>query len=94
MLKWLSAAALLLLAPPALAQPAACGPTREVEAELARQFQERKIAAGAMRTGGVLVIYATKDGSTWTAIREIPGGISCVLAVGEEWRVVLAGEAI
>ena len=88
MLKWLPAAALLLLASPTLAQPAARGPTREVETELARQFQERKIAAGAMRTGGVLVIYATKDGSTWTALREMPGGLSCVLAVGEGWRVV------
>ena len=72
MRKWLPAAALLLLASPTLAQPAACGPTREIEAELVRQFQERKIAAGEMKAGG----------------------ISCVLAVGEGWRVVLAGEAI
>ena len=71
MLKWLPAAALLLLASPAVAQQA-CGPTREVETELERQFQERKIAAGEMKAGG----------------------ISCVLAVGEGWRVVLAGEAI
>jgi len=91
MLKWLPAAALLLLAPPALAQPAACGPTREVEAELARQFQERKIAAGEMKAGGILVIYATKDGSTWTAIREMPGGVSCFLTAGDGWRAVLVG---
>ena len=71
MWKWLLAAALLLPAFPVLAQQA-CGPTREIEAELVRQFQERKIAAGEMKAGG----------------------ISCVLAVGEGWRVVLAGEAI
>lgn len=90
MLKWLPAAALLLLASPALAQQA-CGPTREVVAELARQFQERKIAAGEMRNGGLLVIYATRDGATWTAVREMPGGVSCLLGVGEKWRVVLVG---
>ena len=91
MRKWLPAAALLLLVSSALAQPAACGPTREVEAELARQYQERRIAAGEMTAGGAIVVYASKDGATWTAIREMPGGISCVLAVGEGWRVVLAG---
>jgi len=83
-------AALLLLASPALAQQT-CGPTRELEAELARQFQERKIAAGAMRTVGVLVIYATRDGSTWTAIREMPDGVSCFLSAGEKWRQVIVG---
>lgn len=84
-------AAALLLAPPALAQPAACGPTREVEAELERQFQGRKIATGEMRNGGVLVIYATRDGSTWTAIREMPDGVSCFLSAGEKWRQVIVG---
>lgn len=88
--EFFSAAALLLLAPPALAQQA-CGPTREIEAELERQFQERKIATGEMRNGGLLVIYATRDGATWTAVREMPGGVSCLLGVGEKWRVVLVG---
>ena len=69
MLKWLPAAALLLLASPAVAQPAACGPTREVEAELARQYQARRIAAGEMTAGGAIVVYASKDGATWTALR-------------------------
>lgn len=82
-------AAALLLAPPALAQT--CAPTEAVEAELAKQFQERKTAAGEMRNGGVLVIYATKDGATWTAIREMPGGVSCILTSGEGWRAVLVG---
>lgn len=90
MLRWLPAAALLLLAFPALAQQA-CGPTREIEVELERQFQERKIATGEMRNGGVLVIYATKDGATWTAVREMPSGVSCLLGVGEKWRLVLVG---
>ena len=91
MLKWLPAAALLLLASPAVAQPAACGPTREVEAELARQYQARRIAAGEMTAGGAIVVYASKDGATWTALREMPGGVSCFLTSGERWRVVLVG---
>lgn len=87
------AAALLLLASPALAQQA-CGPTREVEAELERQFQERKIATGEMRNGGLLVIYATRDGATWTAVREMPGGVSCFLTSGEGWKMALVGRAV
>lgn len=82
-------AAALLLAPPALAQT--CAPTSQVAEEPLKQFQERKIAAGEMKAGGVLVIYATKDGSTWTAIREMPGGVSCFLTSGEGWRAVLVG---
>lgn len=90
MLKWLPAAAFLLLASPAVAQQA-CGPTREIEAELERQFQERKIATGEMRNGGSLVIYTTRDGATWTAVREMSGGVSCLLGIGERWRAVSAG---
>ena len=89
MSKMLTAASLLLLAPPALAQT--CAPTHQVAEELLKQFQERKIAGGEMKAGGVLVIYATKDGSTWTAIREMPGGVSCFLTSGEGWRAVLVG---
>ncbi len=82
--------ALALLASPALAQPS-CGPTPEVAAELLRQFQERRTATGEMQPGGVLVIYATRDGSTWTAIREMPDVVSCFLSAGEKWRQVIVG---
>ena len=90
MLKRLLAAAMVLPTLPALAQPA-CGPTKEFEAELSKQFQEARIAVGEMQAGGILVIYATRDGKTWTALREMPGGISCFLTSGERWRVVLVG---
>ena len=83
-------AAMLLSASPALAQQA-CAPTREVEAELARQYQERRVASGEMTAGGALVVYASKDGTTWTVLREMPGGVSCFVTSGERWRVVLAG---
>ncbi len=58
---------------------------------LLRQFQERKVATGEMRPGGTLVIYATRDGSTWTAIRELPDGVSCFLSAGVTWRSVIVG---
>lgn len=82
-------AAALLLAPPALAQT--CAPTSQVAEELLRQFQERRIATGEMQPGGTLVIYATRDGSTWTAIREMPDGVSRFLSAGEKWRQVIVG---
>ena len=90
MLKWLPAAAILALAFPAYGQPA-CAPSKEIEAELQKQFQERRTAMGEMQAGGVLVIYATKDGKTWTAIREMPGGIGCFLTSGTDWKAVLVG---
>jgi len=90
MQKWLPAAAILALASPALSQPA-CAPSKEIEAELSKQYQERKIAVGEMQAGGVLVIYATNDGKTWTAIREMPGGIGCFLTSGTGWKVILVG---
>ena len=89
-MRFVMAISALLLASPALAQPS-CGPTPEVAAELLKQFQERRIATGEMRPGGTLVIHATRDGSTWTAIRELPDGVSCFLSAGEKWRQVIVG---
>ena len=81
------AAALLLSAAPSLAQqPPGCAPLPMIEAELAREYSEARVATAADQRGFILAIYATKDGKTWTAIRVMADGMACLLGSGSNWR--------
>ncbi len=80
-----AAAALLLLASPALGQQV-CGTRDTVLDHLARQYQEAPVAGGVTSRGALVELLTTADGNTWTIIVSTPDGMSCFVAVGEGWR--------
>ena len=55
---------------------------------LANKYKEAPVAVGVTNTGGLVEVYSTGDGNTWTIIVTTPQGMSCLVAAGEGWRTI------
>jgi hypothetical protein len=82
-----------VLPSPAGAQtPAPCGQTSAIAQELSSRYGEHPVASGMRASGGVIRIYATADGRTWTLLAETAPGMACVIAAGRNWKTMPPGE--
>lgn len=86
----IAAAVLFLYVTPTLAQlpPPNCNTRERILAHLGKKYGEAPVAAGVIRNDGLIEILTTSDGSTWTIIVTSPQNQSCLVAVGEGWRVL------
>ena len=76
-----------MLAAPAAA--ATCGPKKALTTTLADKYHEAPVGGGITVAGqGVLTIYTSPDGSTWTAVMTTGAGLSCIMAAGTVWMVL------
>ncbi len=76
--------AIILTALPASAQSGAL-PRADVVDQLGARYAEVQKAVGVTDDGGVIEVFATDDGSTWTLVLTKPDGTSRVIAAGEIW---------
>ena len=83
-------ALVLLAVPPAFGQAEAppCNEREMVLEHLAKKYNEAPVSIGVTTRGGLMEILAAKDGATWTMVITTLDGISCIIAVGENWRTV------
>ncbi len=63
-----------------------CTTRAEVTKQLDSGYSEAPVAIGLSRNGGVVEVFSTSDGSTWTMIITMPDGTSCMMAAGEAWE--------
>ncbi len=63
-----------------------CTTHAEVIKQLGNRHSEAPVAIGLSGSGGVVEVFATSDGSTWTMIITMPDGTSCMMAAGEAWE--------
>ena len=54
--------------------------------QLGSWYSEALVAIGLADTAGVVEVFSTGDGSTWTMVLTMPDGMSCVMATGEGWE--------
>lgn len=87
-MRWLSAA-LLLAATPASAQNL-CATLDKIADVLREDHREAPIQIGDTRAGQV-VVFATRDGATWTIVVVAPDGRACVVSDGKRWRATGRG---
>jgi hypothetical protein len=80
---------------PSRAQTPQCGALAEVLATLASRYNEVVVGDGEAGGGRTLLITATPDGATWTAVM-VHGELACLVASGVSWRdpAKPAGEGI
>lgn len=75
-----------------------CVKRKDLLKQLEARFSEVPVAMGVSENGGVVEVFAAKDGATWTVTITMPNGFSCMLAAGEAWqdvpRVVFAGPPV
>lgn len=73
-------------------EPAAAQQTSLTRAEVVQQldgrYSEKPVALGLASNGGIIEVFTTRDGSTWTIVLTMPNGMSAVVAVGESWTAL------
>lgn len=65
-----------------------CPETRQaLAARLARGYDESPAALGvAGRGGGLVELFRSPHGETWTLLLVLPDGRACMIAAGEDWQ--------
>ena len=74
----------VFMAHPAAAQQAGV-PRAEVVKALGDRYAEESVGLGIAQNGGVIELFTSKDGATWTIVLIMPNGLSLVIAAGESW---------
>ncbi len=80
------ALALLLGVQSSASAQSVCATHGEVTKRLGSAYSETQVAIGLASNGGVVEVFSTDDGATWTIVMTMPNGMSCVVASGEAWE--------
>ncbi len=84
----LALALLLGVRAPASAQ-SVCTTHAEVTKQLESRHSESQVGIGLASNGGVVEVFSTDDGSSWTIVMTMPNGMSCLVAAGEAWEQII-----
>ena len=60
-------------------------PRAAVVKALGEGYAEVTVGLGIARNGGVIELFTSQDGATWTLVLTMPNGLSRVIASGESW---------
>ncbi|UUX51988.1 hypothetical protein NUH88_09840 [Nisaea acidiphila] len=81
-----AAAGLLFAAAPVQAlEPQLCAQHSKLVAQLGEKYGETVSASGFDGAGNFVEVFSSKNG-TWTIAISVPGGMTCVIAAGEDWQ--------
>ncbi len=79
----------LLLSVALISRPSAAesaGTPRDVVVKfLGERHAEAPVAYGLAANGGLIEVFTTADGATWTIVLTMPNGMSVVVGSGEAW---------
>jgi len=64
-----------------------CGKHADIVKRLSSGYEEQPSSAGIAANGNLVEVFASKKGN-WTIIFTTPGGMTCLMAVGENWQVI------
>ncbi|WP_420420394.1 hypothetical protein [Pacificispira sp.] len=68
--------------------PQVCGPRDKIITRLSARYQERQSAIGMTSGGSLVELFVSAEG-TWTFVHTNADGVTCLLAAGEDWELVL-----
>ena len=80
-------AAAAFMAHPAAAQQAGV-PRAAVVKALGDRYAEESVGLGIAQNGGIIELFTSQDGATWTIVLTMPNGLSQVIATGESWMQI------
>lgn len=72
-----------------------CAERMVLISQLEQRHGEVRRSVGLQQDTGVIETFANAETGTWTIIITLPNGLSCLVAVGENWREdrVVAGNS-
>ena len=68
---------------------ALCSPHAKMVEHLSLKYSEKTVGFGIDRSGGVVEVLSSPGGMTWTMILTKTNGISCIVAAGEYFELVI-----
>ncbi len=80
---------LIFCAGHATAQPQ-CNTRESIRTQLSEKYGETPVATGVTSGGALVEVYSANNGRTWSIVVTDTNGISCLAAVGEGWRMIIA----
>ena len=80
------AVAVAILSTAAHAAPLACVDHKELSNFLAEKHSEAPVGVGLANNGGLVQVYSSPQGKTWTIFMTMPDGTACLMAAGEDWE--------
>ena len=72
---------------PASAQ-AVCTQHADLVKQLGTTHAESPVGIGLASNGGIVQVFSSEDGASWTIVMTMPSGISCLMAAGESWELI------
>ncbi len=69
-------------------QQLVCTKRIDVVEHLAGKYKEATIAIGLANNGGVIEVFSSQTGTSWTIIITMPNGTSCMIAAGSNWEKI------
>jgi hypothetical protein len=73
------------VAAPAVAGGTYCAERSQIAERLTSGYSEQLVGGGMQSQNGLIEIWTTPAGETWTILMTRPDGISCVMASGTDW---------
>jgi hypothetical protein len=70
----------------AQATPAFCAERSQIAERLSANYSEQMTGGGMQSANGLIEVWTSPTGTTWTILMTRPDGISCVMATGTDWQ--------
>ncbi len=67
---------------------APCGARDDLANKLKQRYDEMPSALGIASNGRLVEVFTSPNG-TWTIVLTRPDGVSCLLAVGQDWQTMV-----
>lgn len=84
--KMLPLAVLFMLWPVAVGAAPQCNERQIVLDLLKQKYDEEPTSTGVANNGGLVEVFTSPSGETWSIILTNPKGYSCLVAAGEGWQ--------
>lgn len=83
----IAAGAVAFSGPAGAQMPGVCGSYAETAAQLAGKYSESRVAAG-IQGGGLIELWTSAGGGTWTLVLRFGDDKSCMVGAGEGWQAI------
>ncbi len=64
----------------------ACGTRDSVVEKLGEKYGEVRRGGGLAGPSAIFEVWASEETGTWTILKTTPNGLTCVMAVGDDWQ--------
>ena len=69
-----------------------CAERTSITKQLSKKYSEKPVALGIAHNGGVVEVWSSLSGNSWTILITMPDGLTCMVTSGESWETLPISE--